>query len=195
MITDPRIDAYIDKAAPFAQPILVHLRKVVHSAIPQVEEGIKWGMPHFITGGRNVAGMAAFKAHCAFVIHGDGRQGAKDTEGMGRYGKIASLADLPPEEELVATLRLVVEEAGKARKRLGKPPAEAELSVPDDLAAALAGNAAAADHFAAFTAAQRRDYIAWITDAKRAETRARRLKDTIAWVAEGKRRNWKYEKR
>ena len=86
--TDPRIDAYIAKAAPFAQPILTHLRSLVHRALPECDEGIKWGMPHFMVAGKNVAGMSAFKAHCAFIVHGDGRQGEAD--GMSAYGKIAS---------------------------------------------------------------------------------------------------------
>ena len=83
MARDPRIDAYIERAAPFAQPILAHLRALVHRALPEAEETIKWGMPHFTVQGKNVSGLAAFKAHCAFVVHGDGRQGQKD--GMGAW--------------------------------------------------------------------------------------------------------------
>src|SRR5690349_8887353 len=102
---DPRIDAYIAKAAPFAQPILTHLRALGHRALPEAEEGIKWGMPHFMVGGKNVAGLAAFKAHCAFVIHGEGRQGADEGEGMGAYGKIADLSDLPADAQLETKVR------------------------------------------------------------------------------------------
>jgi hypothetical protein len=104
METEPRIDAYIEKAAPFARPILTHLRALVHEAVPDLGETIKWGMPHFTVGGKNLAGIAAFKAHCAFVIHGTGRQGMERDPGMGDYGKIASLDDLPPAEEMKAKL-------------------------------------------------------------------------------------------
>ncbi len=62
---DPRIDAYIAKSADFAQPILKHLRKVVHAGCPKVEETLKWSMPHFDYKGV-MCGMAAFKAHCVF---------------------------------------------------------------------------------------------------------------------------------
>src|SRR3546814_15156208 len=72
MSRDPRVDDYIARAAPFARPILEHLRALVHKAIPDAGEAIKWGMPHFTFRGKNVAGMAAFKAHCSFGIHGDG---------------------------------------------------------------------------------------------------------------------------
>ena len=97
MKRDPRIDQKIAQAAPFARSILERLRQLVHRTIPTAEEAIKWGMPHFTYNGKNIAGMAAFKAHCAVIIHGEGRQG--ETEGMGSYGKVASLSDLPPEAE------------------------------------------------------------------------------------------------
>ena len=61
---DPRIDAYITKAAPFAQPILRHVRKLVHAGCPEVQETMKWSMPHFDYYGI-MLGMAAFKQHCS----------------------------------------------------------------------------------------------------------------------------------
>lgn len=118
--TDPRIDAYIENAAPFAQPILVHLRGLIHRALPDCEEGIKWGMPHFMVGGKNVSGMSAFKAHCAFVVHGEGMQG-KD-EGMGAYGKIASLGDLPGDDALVDKVKA---DCQRQRQAEGRESAEA----------------------------------------------------------------------
>jgi hypothetical protein len=99
---DPRIDALIGRAQPFARPILEHLRALVRSAVPEAEETIKWGMPHFTVNGRILAGMAAFKAHAAFFVHGAGRLGGH--EGMGSFGKIASLSDLPDDAELRALL-------------------------------------------------------------------------------------------
>lgn len=191
---DPRIDAYIAKAAPFAQPALTHLRALVHRALPQVEEGIKWGMPHFMLRGKNVAGIAAFKAHCAFVIHGDGRQG----DAMGQYGKIASIADLPGDAELEDKIREAaarVADSGTARKPRPRPAAKAAIPVPDDLTEALSANSAARASFDRFTAAQRRDYLEWITTAKQAATRARRIAQAVEWLAEGKTRNWKYDRR
>lgn len=57
---DPRIDAYIAKSADFAKPILTHLREVVRSACPDVEETMKWSTSHFTYKGM-LGGMAAFK--------------------------------------------------------------------------------------------------------------------------------------
>ena len=192
MSTDPRIDAYIAKAAPFAQPILTHVRALVHRALPGAQETIKWSMPHFTLDGKNLAGMAAFKAHCAFTIHGDGRQG----EAMGQYGKIAAIADLPADAELIANLRAAAERvqtAGTALKpRTIKPP-KAEIAMPPEFAAALAKVPAAEAKFAAFAPSHRREYLEWVTTAKAETTRDKRIAQAVEWLAEGKKRNWKYE--
>ena len=193
MKSDPRVDAYIARAAPFAQPILTRIREVAHAALPEGEEGIKWGMPHFMLGGKNVAGMSAFKAHCAFVVHGEGRQG--DKEGMGGHGKIAALDDLPPRDEMIASIvaaaeRVATQGSATAGARRAPKP---ELPVPDDLAAALEERPEAKAVFTEFAPSHRRDYIEWITEAKREATRASRLAQAVEWIAEGKRRNWKYE--
>ena len=94
--TDPRIDAYIAQAAPFAQPILGHLRKLVHQAEPQIAETIKWGMPFFECGGI-VCHMAAFKSHCAFGLWRGGptSKTGKEDDAMGHFGRITTLAELP----------------------------------------------------------------------------------------------------
>jgi uncharacterized protein YdeI (YjbR/CyaY-like superfamily) len=195
MARDPRIDEKIAQAAPFARPILEHFRALVHRAVPETEEAIKWGMPHFTYEGKNIAGMAAFKAHCAVIIHGEGRQG--DDEGMGSYGKVASLSDLPPDSELAAKLteaRERIDAAGTAQKRAAKPKAQRTIDTPEDFSAALAGNSAAAQTWEGLAPSHRYEYLEWITEAKRPETRARRIGQALEWLAEGKRRNWKYER-
>ena len=65
MSREPRIDAYIAKAAPFARPILEKARERVHATLPDAEETIKWGMPAYTVGGKIVLITAAFKAHAA----------------------------------------------------------------------------------------------------------------------------------
>lgn len=194
MDADPRIDAYIARAAPFARPILDHLRGLVHRVLPQVEEGIKWGMPHFMIDGKNVAGMAAFKAHCAFTVHGEK---AKDHSAMGHAGRITCIGDLPNESQLAHSLRAAaqrIEQTGSALKPREKPSPLHDSAVPDDFAHALEANGAAKEHFDSFAPSYRRDYLEWIMGAKHAETRARRIRKAVAQLAEGKRLHWKYEK-
>ena len=67
---DSRVDAYIEKAAPFAQRVLTHLRKLMHQACPRATESVKWGMPFFLQRGIVLSHMAAFKQHCAFGFWG-----------------------------------------------------------------------------------------------------------------------------
>jgi uncharacterized protein YdeI (YjbR/CyaY-like superfamily) len=186
MTRDSRVDEYIETAAPFAQPILTHVRALIHRALPEVEEGIKWGMPHFMVGGKNVVGLAAFKAHAAVVMHYEERT----NEGMGSLGKLSSLADLPGDDELIARIKAGCSAKSAPRPR---PAPKAEPSVPDDLRAALNAAPAALAVFDAFAPSHRREYIAWVTEAKREETRIRRITQTIEWLTEGRKRNWKYE--
>ncbi|MEL7689494.1 YdeI/OmpD-associated family protein [Citromicrobium bathyomarinum] len=189
MTTDPRIDDYIARAAPFAQPILIHLRKLAHEALPNGEEAIKWRVPTFMQGGKNIVSIAAFKAHCACVIHHEEQEAVG--EGMGQLGKLATVDDLPPDEELVGRIRRGAERVAEGKRRQSKP--KAEIPMPEDFATALENNLRAKQNFDSFTPAQRREYLEWITEAKRAETRTKRIATAVEWLAEGKRRNWKYE--
>ena len=193
MAQDPRIDAYIAKAAPFAQPILTHVRALVHATIPDLDETLKWSMPHFVYKGKNLAGFAAFKAHMAVMIHGDGRQG----DAMGQYGKIAQMADLPADAELAAKLldaKARIDTEGTALKPKTAPKvAKAEIVMPDDFAAALVAMQGVRERFDAMPPGARREYLEWITQSKREETRAKRIATAAEWIAEGKKRNWKYE--
>jgi hypothetical protein len=101
--TDPRVDAYIDKAQDFAKPILTHLRELVHEACPDVQETMKWSFPHFDYKGM-MCSMAAFKEHCAFNFWKQAllEQSAFPAEktAMGSFGRITSLKDLPADKTL-----------------------------------------------------------------------------------------------
>jgi uncharacterized protein YdeI (YjbR/CyaY-like superfamily) len=195
---DPRIDAYIAKSAEFAKPILKHLRKVVHAGCPEVVETLKWSMPHFDHKGV-MCGMAAFKEHCAFgfwkadLIMPKEKQTEKS--GMGSFGSIKSLADLPSEKTLIGYVRkaAALNEAGIKAPGRTQPKKRAPIPVPDYFAAALKKNAKARKTFESFPPSHRREYLEWITEAKREETRNERMATSIKWLAEGKSRHWKYQ--
>lgn len=190
MPQDDRVTTYIEKAQPFAQPILVAMRAAVYRAVPQADETIKWGMPAFTLAGRQFALMAGFKAHVAISIE----DGADDAgEGMGNLGKLVSPDDLPPADVLDARLVAAAALAASGPKRKPAAPPKAEIAMPDDLAAALAANPAAAAAFAGFPPGARREYLEWVTSARQAATRARRIETTVAQAAEGKKLHWKYE--
>jgi uncharacterized protein YdeI (YjbR/CyaY-like superfamily) len=194
---DARVDAYIAKAADFARPILEHLRTVVHEACPDVEETMKWSFPHFDYKGM-MCSMAAFKEHCAFgfwkdeLVLGDGAAG-KDA--MGQFGRITTIKDLPSKKVLTGYIKKAIKlnDDGVKAPRTTKPKAPKPAPVaPNDLAAALRGNAQAAATFEGFSPSHKREYIEWITEAKTEATRLRRIEQAVAWMAEGKPRNWKY---
>ncbi|MBC7991333.1 MAG: YdeI/OmpD-associated family protein [Luteimonas sp.] len=192
---DPRVDAYIDKSAEFARPILSHLREVVHAACPQVEEAMKWSSPHFVYHG-NLCAMAAFKQHATFgfskgsLFVADGRR----DEAMGQFGRISKLSDLPSKKTLAGYVKqaMALNEQGVKSPRTKNAAPKPPLPVPADLAAALKKDAKARATFGAFPPSHRREYIEWITEAKRDETRQRRLAQTLEWLAQGKPRYWKY---
>ena len=196
------VDAYIAKAAPFAQPVLEHLRQVVHEGAPGVVETMKWSMPFFVYEGVILANMAAFKAHCSFGLWGaelgkEMREAGVAVGGsMGSFGKIASVKDLPAKKVLLrfvkeATRKIGDGERTKAwsRPKVVKP----EVAVPEALSAALKQNKAAERIFAGMSPSCRKEYSVWVAEAKREETRERRVQQAVALIAEGKGRNWKYE--
>jgi uncharacterized protein YdeI (YjbR/CyaY-like superfamily) len=197
---DERIDKYIEKAQPFAKSILLHIRELVHQACPDVEETWKWSFPHFDYKGM-MCSMASFKQHCSFGFWKASLM--KDTEklfsigdrdGMGHFGKMESLADLPTDDVMLAYIREACKLNDDDVKLPPKPKNEPkELIIPSVLLEALAKNDKAAATFEKFPYSCKKEYVEWISEAKTEPTRDKRTAQTIEWLAEGKRRNWKYE--
>jgi uncharacterized protein YdeI (YjbR/CyaY-like superfamily) len=201
---DKRIDAYIANSAPFAKPILKHLRRLVHDSCQGVQETIKWGFPHFDYAGEILCSMASFKKHCSFGFWKASL--LKDPQGvlkligktsMGSFGQITSLDDLPEDE----IIKSYIKEAAKLNEDRIKLPQKQKvekkvnLPVPKDLISALKSKGAAWKTFENFSASNRREYVEWILDAKSSATRQRRIETAVEWMTEGKVRNWKYVKR
>jgi uncharacterized protein YdeI (YjbR/CyaY-like superfamily) len=208
---DERIDAYINKAAPFAQPILKKLRTLVHKGCPDVIETVKWGMPSFEYPAKSIlCGFAAFKQHAVFgfwksaILFGDGKEArqAREKLNWGAPGRdpvparLTSVKELPPDAVIVRLVKQACalnEQGVKVPKKptAQKPPPKA----PADFAAALKRRKGAHAKFEAFSPSHKREYVEWITEAKADETRQRRISQAVEWIAEGKSRNWKYERK
>ncbi|MBC8053977.1 MAG: YdeI/OmpD-associated family protein [Sphingobacteriaceae bacterium] len=197
---DPRIDAYIEKSADFAKPILTHLRQLVHQASPNILETIKWGFPHFDYKG-TICSMASFKEHCAFgfwkstLLSDPDKILQKDSgEAMGQLGRIKHIADLP-EDEVLASYILEAAYLNDAGIKVKKARAteKAPIEIPNYFINALKEFPQAQSQFENFSNSHRKEYIQWFEDAKTEETKNKRIATAIEWLTEGKGRNWKYQ--
>jgi uncharacterized protein YdeI (YjbR/CyaY-like superfamily) len=194
---DDRVDAYIAKSADFARPILTHLRDIVHAACPDVEETMKWSFPHFMYKGI-LCSMAAFKEHCSFGLWKSSliveKAGDDVEKGMGQFGRITALSDLPSKKILSGYIKeaMKLNDTGVKSPTRSKLKTPRDVVVPDDLRSALQKNKKALATFEKLSPSHKREYIEWITEAKTEATRTRRLETAIEWMAEGKPRNWKY---
>jgi uncharacterized protein YdeI (YjbR/CyaY-like superfamily) len=197
---DPRVDAYIAKSQEFAKPILEHLRELVHKAVPDVEETIKWGFVSLDYKGPFCI-MAAFKQHCSFGFWKASlmkdpalMSNAKSETAMGHMGRITSLKDLPSDKKLISYLKEAVklndDGIKLSKKKISKE--KKVLVVPNYFTKELKKNKKASETFNNFSYSHKKEYLEWITEAKTDETRNKRIAATLEWLAEGKSRNWKY---
>jgi uncharacterized protein YdeI (YjbR/CyaY-like superfamily) len=193
---EPEIDAYIAKAQPFARPILEKVRERVHAVVPDIEEALKWSMPAYTVGGKILLITAAFKAHAAlnFWRGQELRGDAANADAMGQFGKLTSVADLPPDRELDRLIKEAAEVARNApapRKTKHAPKSAPQMH--PEFASALSKAPRAKAALDSFPPSAQRDYLEWISEAKQDATRHKRIATAIEWLSEGKRRNWKYE--
>lgn len=193
MSRDARIDAYIDRAQPFARPILEKVRERVHAAVPGVEEAMKWSHPAFCKDGKIVLGMAAFKAHAAVNFWRGQELGLNRPEGaMGQLGKLTSVEDLPHDLDALIARAAQLSLSGPAPRKTKHEPKPSPVMHPA-FAAALANAPKAKAVLDGFPPSARREYLEWIAEAKQEATRQKRIATAVEWLSEGKRRNWKYE--
>jgi uncharacterized protein YdeI (YjbR/CyaY-like superfamily) len=200
---DARIDLYISKSADFAKPILIHLRELIHTACPDVQETIKWGFASFDFKGP-MCSMASFKQHCAFgfwkaSLFKDKSllSNAESESAMGHYGKITSLKDLPSDKKIIAHIKeaIMLNEKGIKLPSRKVATAKKKVVVPDYFIKQMKKNKKAFTTFENFSPSHKREYVEWITEAKTNETKNRRMETAIEWMSEGKPRNWKYMKK
>jgi uncharacterized protein YdeI (YjbR/CyaY-like superfamily) len=206
---DSRVDAYIEKSAEYARPILKKLRALVHKGCPGITETIKWGMPSFEYKGP-FCGMAAFKKHCVFGFwksallfdNGKSKSAGKSAKKLnwGAPGRdpvpacITSVKELPSDATIIALVKKAAKLNDDGVKLPRTTTKRKPLPMPKEFAAALKKVKKAAATFEAFPPSHKRDYIEWIIEAKTDETRQRRMATAVEWIAEGKSRNWKYQK-
>lgn len=198
----PKIDAYIEKSQDFAKPILHYIREMVHEFCPDAEETMKWSFPHFIYKGKNLCAMASFKQHCTFGFWLEKEMKSmqeitQDIEknSMFSLGKIAQVGDLPSKSQLKKAIKEAMELTDMGVTMKKAPPSKIEMEIPDYFQRALEAQPKAKEIFEKASPSFRKEYIAWVTEAKTEATRDKRLEQSLEWIAEGKGRNWKYQKK
>lgn len=202
---DKRVDIYIEKSQPFARPILKHLRKLVHTACPEVEETIKWGFASFEYKGP-LCSMAAFKEHAVFGFWKStllydpkgylGERYYQGGEAMGNLGRITHINDLPPDKMIISFVKQAKALNDTGVKLPARPKKEKkELVVPEYFFSAVKKNKKASAVFEGFSYSNKKEYVEWVTEAKTDATRDQRLSAAVKWMSEGKVRNWKYLKK
>lgn len=110
------IDEYILNTSECMQPIVTHLRDLVHKAEPEIEENIKWNAPSFELNGSIICTIMAFKKHVNFMFHkgkelSDGNSVLDDfgeKSNMKGVKQITDISDLPDEKTLVALIEEAV---------------------------------------------------------------------------------------
>jgi uncharacterized protein YdeI (YjbR/CyaY-like superfamily) len=200
---DSRVDDYINKSKPFAQPILKHMRRMIHSACPDVKETIKWSFPNFEYNGSILCSMAAFKEHCTFGFWLGAQmpdpdnllQKVGEKTSMGSFGQIKRIEDLPPEEVFIRYIleAMALNEKGVKLKK-EKVLKLKEVDTPSWFLDALQQKESTMMAYEKFSPSQKREYIEWFLEAKTEATRTKRMATALEWIAEGKTRNWKYVK-
>jgi uncharacterized protein YdeI (YjbR/CyaY-like superfamily) len=203
---DNRVDAYIDKSADFAKPILKHLRELVHRASPEITETIKWSAPFFEYNGV-LCFMMAFKQHAGFgfwkaerlpdphqILYTEGGGSA------GSIGKLTALADIPDDDILIWYIRQAMAQKETVKKIVPTAKKVKALSlpssiifIPDYLAELFDKAPEASQYFDQFSPSQKKEYITWFEDAKTEATRQKRLTEGLEWISQGKTRHWKYK--
>jgi uncharacterized protein YdeI (YjbR/CyaY-like superfamily) len=201
-IKEKKIDAYISRSADFAKPILNHIRELVHKACPGVEEKMKWSMPFFDYKGEMLCHMASFKQHAVMGFWKASLmkdpillENARSETAMGHLGRITSLKDLPPDKKITAWIKeaMRLNDKGIKLPAKAKPADKKDLPVPEYFVKALAKNKKAKQVFENFPPSHKKEYVMWITEAKTADTRNKRITTALEWIAAGKGKNWKYE--
>lgn len=198
---DKRIDTYIENAASFSQPILKHLRNVIHKTSHQIIENIKWGMPCFEFHGI-LCNMASFKNHCTFGFWKASLmkdkiliKNAQAETAMGHLGKLTSLKDLPADKKIMDWIKEAMALNEKGIKVEKKKPAQAKLlKAPNYFINELKKNKIAFRIFEKFSQSHKNEYLEWIIEAKTEPTRIKRMQQAIEMMTEGKPRKWKYMK-
>ncbi len=184
------INQYIASLEPFAQSICKKLRQIILKADPEIQEDWKWG-PHYSCNGM-VCGYGGFARHVKFTFFNGSAM--KDPlqlfnhcvdNKFSRSIKFTEVSEIK-EKALTAYIQESVAINKKGFKREIK---NKNVEVPEDLLNAIKKNKSAFTFFDQLTYGYKKDYVQWVTSAKRSETRTDRIAKLVKRCSEKKRMN------
>jgi uncharacterized protein YdeI (YjbR/CyaY-like superfamily) len=178
------------------KPELAKLRKIMLAT--GMQETVKWGGPVYTSQGKNICGIGAFNDWATIWFF----QGALLSDPLGvlvnaQEGRTKALRQwrfTSASQVKAGEIKRYLEEAishAQAGKEI-KPDRDKPLIVPAELAAALKKNKTAGKAFAAMSKSCRREYAEYIAEAKKPETRMRRLDKAMSMITAGIGLNDKY---
>jgi hypothetical protein len=186
---------YIEEMPDFSKAICKKLRSIILKADKDLVEDWKWGPNYSLNG--MVCGYGAFKEHVKFTFfNGAGMKNAEKVFNHcvdNEFSRSIKYTDIIVIDEK-AVLALVKDSIAVNKKGFKREVKDKAVEVPADLQKALAKNKAALQFFEALTYGYKKDYVEWVTTAKREETRLDRIGKVVAQCAEGRRMNDKYKK-
>ncbi|MCB0792148.1 MAG: DUF1801 domain-containing protein [Flavobacteriales bacterium] len=201
MIETERINSHIAEQDEWKRRLMVRLRQLIHQVDPGIEETWRWNGPHFDRNGI-MLGMSAHKTCVSIWFH----KGAllkdprrlfeplekDEAKGMRVYKlKESDAIDEKAFTELVKQAVKLNEDGVKLSEA---KPARKTLVVPPELESVLKKDQHAMTNWEGFSYSKKKDYIEWVTDAKREETRKRRIAQAFQLIRDGLALNERYEK-
>ncbi len=189
------VDDYLDSLDVWREGA-ERLRKIILST--GVEETVKWGMPVYVANGKNVFGILAMKNYFGIWFY----QGAllKDTDQVlinAQEGKTRAMRQWRFKSTRDLKVRQIksylVEAIGLAESgKEIKPNRNKPLNIPVELVKALAANPKAKLAFDRMSKSCRREYAEYVSEAKKEETKLRRIEKIIPMMCESKGLNDRY---
>lgn len=197
MDINQKVTAYIAKKEKWQKEL-----KLLRSAFSELplEETIKWGAPTYTFNNKNVVGLAAFKNYCGLWFF----QGAllEDTHKVlinAQEGKTKAMLQwrFYTMDEIntkwIQEYTLEAIENVKAGKAIKPVRNKKPLMIPTELENVLNTIPNLKEQFGAFSLSAKREYADYISGAKRAATREKRLEKIISMILEGKGLNDQYK--
>lgn len=189
------IDQGIAEMEPFAQIICKKLRKLILSADTAIIEDWKWGPNYYLDG--MVCGFWGFKKHVTLTFF----QGAllKDKKKVllenpgnvhNRHMKFTDVKEVN-EKLIMEYLFEAIDNNRKGHKILETK--EKIVDVPEDVQKAFK-KAKVLAYFEGLAFTHRKEYVMWISDAKKEETRRKRITQAIEKLNQKQSLNDKYKK-